>query len=397
MIYRIEVWLSLAKDQILVGEMICEIGDDGRGRGAFHYTPDYLSRRDAFSLDPVSLPLRDGDFSVDHPGVFSVFEDSLPDDWGRRLLVRKHRIPRHQQNLPTLLLALGDGGLGALSYSEQGRPKKSSSEASVIHLEKLVQAAEQFERGENTDADISVLLSAGSSPGGARPKALVYDETAGEHYLAKFPSVKDPVNVVRIEAATMNLAAKAGLNVPATRLVECGGRSVLLVKRFDLMPAGGRRHMISLLTLMQARGYYQCRYGDILNTVRKVSADPGGDSAQLYRQMVFNAVVNNTDDHLKNFWMLCDCEQGWRLSPAFDLVPNIGRNDEHVLFFDLDPTYPGRSHLERLGRTWGVPRAAVIVDEVYTAVAGWRETCRACEVPAADIERFSEIDGLLMS
>ena len=395
MIYRLEVWISFTADRILAGEMVCEIGDDGKGRGAFRYAPDYLRHPDAFALDPISLPLREGDFTVEHPGVFGVFEDSLPDDWGRRLLVRKHRIPRHQQNLPTLLLALGSAGLGALSYAERGRPQDASAEASVIYLERLVRAAEQFERGEGTDADISILLSAGSSPGGARPKALVYDEANGEHYLAKFPSIKDPVDVVRIEAATMRLAAKAGLNVPDTRLVECGGRPVLLVRRFDLMPQGGRRHMISLLSLMQAKGYYQCRYGDILNIVRKVSADPGGSAEQLFRQMVFNAVVNNTDDHLKNFWMVCDVEKGWRLSPAIDLIPNIGRNDEHVLFFDLDPVYPGRNNLEWLGRAWGVSRSATIVDEVYTAVAGWREAFRSCDVPAADVERFAEIDEFL--
>jgi serine/threonine-protein kinase HipA len=396
MIYRIEVWLSLAVDRILAGEMVCEIGDDGKERGAFRYSPDYLRRADAFALDPVTLPLRDESFETDHPGVFGVFEDSLPDDWGRRLLVRKHRIPRHQQNLPNLLLALGGSGLGALSYAERGRPQESSAEASAIYLEKLVQAAELFERGEDTDVDISVLLSAGSSPGGARPKALVYDEATGEHSLAKFPSIKDPVDVVRIEAATMNLAAKAGLNVPATRLVECGGRPVLLVKRFDLMPQG-RRHMISLQTLMKVKGYYQCRYGDILNLVRKISADPVADVEQFFRQMVFNAVVNNTDDHLKNFWMVCDVAQGWRLSPAFDLVPNIGRNDEHVLFFDLDPVYPGRSKLERLGRAWGVSRASAIIEQVYTAVATWRVEFKACGVPAADTERFGEIDDFLGS
>jgi len=119
--------------------------------------------------------------------------------------------------------------------------------------------------------------------------------------------------------------------------------------------------MISLQSLMKVKGYYQCRYGDILNLLRKVSADPVTDVEQFFRQMVFNALVNNTDDHLKNFWMVCDIVQGWRLSPAFDLVPNIGRNDEHVLFFDLDPIFPGRAKLEQLGRAWGVSRASAII------------------------------------
>lgn len=394
MIYRIEVWIKLTAERVLAGEMVCEIVSGSRSRGAFRYASGYLSRSDAFSLDPVSLPLRAGDFVAPHPGVFGVFEDSLPDDWGRRLLVRKHRIPPHQQNLPTLLLALGASGLGALAYTEQGAPEHAAAEVSVIHLDHLVEAAAAFERGEHADMDINLLLGAGSSPGGARPKALVYDEKADEHYLAKFPSIKDHVDVVRIEAATMNLAARAGLMVPFTRLVQCGKKPVLLVRRFDLVPQG-RRHMISLQTLMKVTGYYLCRYADMLNVVRKVSADPREDAERLFRQMVFNAVVHNTDDHLKNFWMLCDSETGWRLSPAFDLVPDIGQRGEHVLFFDLDPVYPGRANLEKLGRLWKIPGAATIVEEVFSAVADWREEFTACGVPPKDATRFGEIDDYL--
>jgi len=394
MIYRIEVWVSLADDRVLAGDMVCEIESSGRGRGAFRYAPDYLNRSESFALDPVSLPLREGEFSVDHPGVFGVFEDSLPDDWGRRLLVRKHRIPLHQQNLPNLLLALGASGLGALSYNDQGVPCHASPEASILHLDRLVQAADAFERGENKNTDINLLLGAGSSPGGARPKALVYDEGEDRHYLAKFPSIKDDVDVVRIELATMNLAARAGLAVPELRLVECGSKPVLLVRRFDITPQG-RLHMISLQTLLKVSGYYQCRYADVLHVVRKVSADPQTDSERLFRQLVFNAVVHNTDDHLKNFWMVCDSKRGWRLSPAFDLVPDIGQRGEHVMFFDLDPVYPGRANLEKLGRSWGIPGSVAIVEQVFLAIAGWQEEFRACGVPSKDISRFMEIDDYL--
>jgi len=394
MIYRIEVLISLETGQVLAGEMICEIGGDGRGRGAFRYASDYLNRGDSFALDPVSLPLREGEFTIDHPGVFAVFEDSLPDDWGRRLLIRRHRIPLHQQNLPNLLLSLGTTGLGALSYVKQGLPEQTSADVSVLYLDRLVAAAEAFESGNNSDADINMLLGAGSSPGGARPKALVHDRQSGEHFLAKFPSIKDNVDVVRIEAATMNLAQRAGLNVPATKLVLCGSRPVLLVKRFDIT-AQGRKHMVSLQALLKAGGYYLARYSDILNLVRKVSADPQSDSACLFRQMVFNAVMHNTDDHLKNFWMTCTTKQGWRLSPSFDLVPDIGQRSEHVLFFDLDPVYPGRVNLERLGRSWKISGADQIVDQVFTAVAGWREEFMRNNVTRKDIERFAEIDDYL--
>jgi len=394
MIYRIEVWMSFPKGRQLAGEMVCEINPDGKGKGAFRYNQKYLRHSDAFALDPVSLPLKGDAFPVGDPGIFGVFEDSLPDAWGRRLLIRKHRIPPRKQNLPSLLLAQGNSGLGSLSFSEEGKPEISPREASIIHLEELVRAAEVFERGETKESEISLLLGAGSSAGGARPKALVFDGEKGIHYLAKFPSIKDHVDVVRIEAATMSLAKKAGMVVPATRLVHCGGRPVLLVKRFDLT-SNGRRHMISFQTLLNAKGYYVCRYMDLLNILRNVSTDPIADIERLFRQMVFNAVVNNTDDHLKNFWMLCDSERGWRLSPAFDLVPDIGQTGEHVLFFDLDPIYPGRKALVGYGRTWGVSRADRIVDEVFTAVSKWREEFSTFGVPDADISRFSEIDGYL--
>ena len=395
MIYRIRVWERSNGDHRPAGEMICEIAEGGRVRSAFRYEREYLERNDAFALDPVSLPLKSDSFSSDQPlGIFGVFEDSLPDDWGRNLLIRKHQIVRHAQNLPNLLLALGNSGLGALSFTDHPKPHPPVADISTLHLSALVEAAEKCERGELHDADIALLLSAGSSPGGARPKAVVFDEELNIHYLAKFPSVKDQVDVVKIEAATMNLAAKAGLAVPCTRLIQASGKSVLLVQRFDILPAG-RRHMISFQTMLKAHGYYQQRYQELLAIVRKYSKDPLVDAERIYRQMVFNAVVGNTDDHLKNFWMVHDGEQGWRLSPAFDLIPDVGRKGEHVLFFDLNAYYPGRKNLENLGRSWGIRNAEVVVAQVFAVLTSWKEAFASCGVPEKDISRFNEIDSHL--
>lgn len=394
MIYRVLVWECSAGEQRAVGEMVTEIADSGRARSAFRYDADYLARNDAFALDPVSLPLKQDSFTTEQSGVFGVFEDSLPDDWGRRLLIRRHRIPRHEQNLPNLLLALGNHGLGALSFTDQARTTPCSSDTSILHLSDLVAESEKFEQGEISDSELSLLFGAGSSPGGARPKVVVFDEEAGVHYLAKLPSIKDQVDVVRIEAATMNLAEQAGLIVPPTRLVQCADKPVLLVRRFDVIHEG-RRHMISFQTLLKAEGYYQLRYQDLLTIVRKYSQDPLEDSGRLYRQMVFNAVVGNTDDHLKNFWMIHDQQHGWRLSPAFDLIPDVGQRGEHVLFFDLGAYYPGRKALEVLGRRWGIRHADTIVGQVFAACAGWRELFSRTGVVENNMDRFNGIDSRL--
>lgn len=397
MVYLIDVWVNLAGQQIKAGELICEINpSNGKSRGAFRYSAEYMGSKSAYPLDPISIPFTEGSISVDYPGVFGAFQDSLPDDWGKRLLIRKHNLPRSRQNLPEMLLAIGSSSLGALSYSVSKQPLAPFYESSILTLNRLVHEAELFEAGTPDNTDIAHLLAAGSSPGGARPKALVYDPDQARHYLAKFPSSKDTVDVVRIEAATMSLAAKAGLNVPDTSLIKCAEKPVLLVERFDVT-ATGRRHMLSMQTLLKAEGYYQCRYRDLLDMVRMISTDPATDSGLLYRQMVFNAVIGNTDDHLKNFWMTCSPTEGWRLSPAFDLLPDIRGAGEHILLFDLGGYYPGRKTLEKLGRSWGISKSADIVEEVYTRLQRWREEFAAFGVIDADCNRFSEIDSNLDS
>ena len=154
--------------------------------------------------------------------------------------------------------------------------------------------------------------------------------------------------------------------------------------------------MISFQTLLKAQGYYQLRYQDLLGIVRKYSNDPQEDSERLYRQMVFNALIGNTDDHLKNFWMVHDREQGWRLSPAFDLIPDVGQRGEHVLFFDLGAYYPGRQAIESLGKKWGIRNVEIVSGQVFEAVAGWKEEFICAGVTETDISWFGEVDSRLL-
>jgi serine/threonine-protein kinase HipA len=146
--------------------------------------------------------------------------------------------------------------------------------------------------------------------------------------------------------------------------------------------------MLSLRALLAADGYYVLRYADLIAALRAHASRPEVDVPALFRQLVFNALIGNTDDHLKNFWLLRD-ENGYGLSPAFDLLPDTGARREHVLLFDLSPIPPGPAGLTALGRKWGVTGHAAIVRDVVAALSRFAETAGRHGVPAAEIERFA--------
>lgn len=208
--------------------------------------------------------------------------------------------------------------------------------------------------------------------------------------MAKFPSIKDRFDMVALEVATLHLASQAGLTVPTTRLHHCGERKVLLSERFDVTPQSGRRHVISIQTLLQADDYYVLGYGDLADCLRRYSDRPGENLRELYRHMVFNVAIGNTDDHLKNFAMLHD-DDGYRLTQAFDLIPNCGENREHVLRFDLTATPPERTALLQVAKRYNLnaTKAEGILDEVLDAVVAWRQVFEEYTVPPHDIKRLT--------
>lgn len=394
---RLDVWLTLPSgESVKAGALVATDPDDVSGGldGQFRYAPEYLEHPQGFSLDPLHLPLSTEIFNADRPkaGVPGVFEDSLPDDWGRKLMVRRHKLGRNEQRVPNLLPLLGNQGLGALRYVEEGRQELKTTGVSRRHLQELALLAEQFEQEPATadDDELILLFQAGSSPGGARPKALVEDENVS--YLAKFASTKDHLDVVSLEAATMELARQAGIETATTRLMPLGNRKCLLVKRFDINEVGGRNHLISMQSLLKADNYYNAGYRDLADVIRHISEQPGQDLHRLYKQMVFNVMIGNTDDHLKNFLMLHD-DTGWRLSPAFDLVPNIGFNSEHVLRIGLDNRVSNFKTLMDEGKHFGIKRrqqAIDVIEEVHEAVSGWSEIFIVCDVPAKDVESIGK-------
>lgn len=394
---RLDVWLTLpSAKSVKAGSLVVADPDAARGgrmEGQFRYASEYLELPEAFPLDPLNLKLSAEVFDANRPraGVHSVFEDSLPDDWGRRLMTRHNNLKREEQRVPNLLRLLGSKGLGALGYVEEGAPDPETASVSSRHLQELALLAEKFEQDPAAagDDEFSLLFQAGSSPGGARPKALVTDENGS--YLAKFASAADRLDVVSLEAAAMELGRRAGLETADTRLVPLGKtKKCLLVKRFDISKTGGRDHLVSMQTLLGADDYYNAGYSDLADVIRHVSSQPAHDLDRLYRQMVFNVLIGNTDDHLKNFLMMHD-DAGWRLSPAFDLIPNIGFNREHVLRIGLDSRPPDCETLLAASKAFGIKRrqkAEKRIKEVHAAVSKWPDTFKRCQVPARDADRI---------
>lgn len=396
----LRVWATLADGTRLHAGDLAFSDPDAHGRyeSEFEYTQSWLAHPDACDLDPESLRLSAGRIRHRSTNLFpplAVFEDSLPDDWGRRLTVFDRRLPRHEQGEPYLLRELSAEGLGALAYAETGEPAAPRNAASVVHLDELVEAAACFEAGKLKDrAKLRRLLAAGSTPGGARPKALV--ATDDGEWIAKFPSRNRDgrFDVVGLEAAAMEIARAAGLAVPETCLANAGSKRVLLVRRFDVTAAGGRRHMVSLKTLCKERpGLYVLGYGEAAAAIRKHSVAPQEDADAFYRHMVFNAVIGNTDDHLKNFWMLQD-GRGFRLSPAIDLVPDIGERIEHALAFLYGQRSPTRSELLAIAKNWGVKRADDILEQVLAAASGFRRVAKRLGVAEENVgEIGADVDA----
>lgn len=387
---KLDVIITLPNaETITVGRLVVAETNhqSGKSKGQFEYDRDYLQRHDIFPLDPISLQLREGVFDANRPGgIHAVFEDALPDSWGRELIIKNHQLPTAKRSLVHLLQYKSNYRLGALSF----KPDKSSSssESNCRSLDELLTAAKNFEQDKpHNNRELVMLFEAGSSPGGARPKTLINHE--GKEWLAKFPSIKDKYDMIRLEAACLDLAKNAGLNIPHFKIVSCHGRPIILVERFDITPDNGRRHMITMKTLLRAEGYYFHSYADMANTVNKVSENPSDDLHQLYRQMVFNVCVGNTDDHLKNFTMLHD-EGGWHLSPAYDLIPNTAQNFEHSLSIGYDFVKPIYKNLISVAEHFNINEdiAETIIASVTQSVNHWQDTFCNYGVPNSDIDRL---------
>ena len=292
---------------------------------AFEYSTEWISS--GFSISPFELPLRSGVFiAKPHPfdGGFGVFDDCLPDGWG--LLILDRYLQQQGVNTRTLTLLdrlalVGSTGRGALEF----RPDKSVvSKQEYADFEKLALEAERIlDSEEYTGEGIEEFQQRGGSPGGARPK--IFTQYNGKEWLVKFRAKQDPISVGRDEYKYSMLAKECGIEMPATQLFE---NKYFGVERFD-RTTDGKLHVVSIAGLTGAD--YRVPSIDYTHIFQVCAAltHSIAELWKLYRLMVFNYLIENKDDHAKNFSFIYR-NDNWHLSPAYDLLPSSGMNGFHT-------------------------------------------------------------------
>lgn len=371
----------------------------------FLYDPDYLAG-DGMVIDPA-LPLVSG--SQHQSGLVRAFADSAPDRWGRNLIEKAERAhareegraPRRLDDLDFLLAVSDDTRHGALRFRLPDHEEflgKPSSVPQLVSLPELLRACDELASDDDLSAAIKQLLDTGTTGlGGARPKASVRLED-GSLAIAKFPHGSDQWDVMAWEATALDLMEVVGIRVPQWRLTRVGGRSVLILRRFDRTSGGDRTSdgdrvgYISAMTATGSTDGEQRDYADVAEAMRDLSRSPRADHHELFDRVVASVALGNTDDHLRNHGFLAD-RGSWALSPVFDVNPNpdpwrprstsimgadaLPDEVDGLLALAKDCSLTDAQARERMGRVAGV-------------LAGWGDAARMNRIVEHEITMMAE-------
>lgn len=386
---------------LTAGRFALSLDRNGVSVGRFVYGKSYLANPDAVPIDPVELKLTDTTYQTTAlKGVFGALRDAGPDYWGRRIIEKHTGLP--QLGEIDYLLNAPDDRAGALGFDLGPKPPAPQRKFNkTLDLEKLIGIADAIlaDEGvpEGAEAEqVEDLMLIGTSMGGARPKATVQNDEG--LWIAKFNRPDDKWNHARVEHAMLELASACGVQSAQSQVITVAGRDVLLVKRFDREQTKGgyfRARMISGLTILRTEDTHQHRdrwsYVLLAEELRRISADPKRDAAELFRRMVFNALISNTDDHPRNHAAIAK-EADWKLSPAYDLTPSmpvsLERRDLAMTCGDMGRYAHADNMLSQCGR-FHINRddAESIVDGMEEAVREtWYETARRAGVSEQDCE-----------
>lgn len=375
-------------DKALAGQLLV---DDKQGR--FKYARAYLENPRAFALDPINLPLVEGVHvnarTRETPGVFGVLIDAGPDEWGRRQLSKTRR-PPPVTHVEFLLAASGEG-VGALHFTAQihDTPRATPPRPfeNLVHLQHI---AADIEAGKEVERTLEPYFFHGSGLGGARPKTLI--EHDGRQWIAKFGRESDLVDMCRVEHAAMRMARAADIDVPDVAMTETARGPVVLVERFD-RSGDAQHHLVSVASLINKFDITQfdeaaMSYPGIAQLGKRIGSRTEHLAEKLFRRMLFNVAIGNTDDHLRNHAFYKDAaESEYLLTPGYDIVPNIGLQGSHAIALGAFGNTPSRDNLEAAAHRMGIerPNAVAIAEQVLSVTEGWRDHMAESEVGDADM------------
>ncbi len=402
-------WDGLA-GTMLMGKLLVN-----RTRGkeifAFEYDSEWMNSGFNMYLDPNLGLFKGQQYLPDDKPNFGMFLDSSPDRWGRSLMRRREAAMSRKEGRKENTLYETDYLLGVFDEQRMGgirfktdpdgdflNNQKEMASPPWTSLRELENASLNLERVDAaSDPEylkwLAMLIAPGSSLGGARPKAGVLDEK-NRLWIAKFPSVNDEQDAGAWEMVLHRLAEACGIIVPEARLLQFGSKHhTFLTKRFDRNNDGRRIHFASAMTLL---GYNDgtshedgASYLEMVEIIQRYGAEPQQDLEQLWRRILFNVCVSNTDDHLRNHGFLLT-ERGWRLSPAYDMNPNetgtglklnISEND-NSLSIDLVMSVAGYFKLDET-------KSKTILNEMQRMISKWNDVAKNMGISNEECRRMS--------
>ncbi len=381
---------------------------------SFEYDKDWLVGNGLqINLDLELLPFIGRQFTEDK-NIFGVFADSSPDRWGRVLMNKRERITAEREGRKPKKLFDSDYLLGVFDETRMGGLRlkldqngpfmsddKDMTTPPWTSLRSLEEASRNFENDENsvTEKWLRQLIAPGSSLGGARPKATVVD-SKGQLWIAKFPSKNDENDTGAWEKTVHDLAGMCGLNIPESKVERFSKLgSTFLVKRFD-RNGNKRIHFASAMTLLGKKDGASAgdgtSYLEIAGFIKAYGATPKKDLIELWKRIVFNMAVSNTDDHLRNHAFICTLK-GWVLSPLYDVNP-VPYGDELSLLVDDQDNSISIKLAVKTAPHFGIPEAeaSVYAREILAVVKeNWERIAKNYSLSRSQIENMRPAFGAI--
>lgn len=398
-------WLGM-KEPKCIGMLSAHFGK-GRKSFSFEYDKDWISSQEQLLLDP-DLGWYSGQQFPNNKDNFGIFLDSMPDSWGKTLMQRREpqrakeegREPKILHDIDYLLGVFDESRMGALRFKldpagpflDVASAKTAPPWTSLGELQNAVNVIESDDDDENIRDWILMLIAPGTSLGGARPKANFTDRS-NDFWIAKFPSRNDTIDKAAWEFLAYRMATRAGIRMTSSGISKITGKhNTFLTQRFDRNKKE-RIHFASAMT-MTGNSEENIRdnkasYLEIAEFIKFSGASNEEDLYQLWKRIVFNISISNTDDHLRNHGFLLS-DKGWRLSPAFDVNPSVDKHglalnidtDNNALDFDL-----ARS----VGEFFMLDRAAMdkIHYEVRFVVSDWKKYANSIGISKTEQDRMA--------